>query len=162
MQTAREIAKRLRQKKKILIFGNGGSAADAQHIAAELVNRLTKTRPAIPALALTTDSSILTCIANDDDFSRVFSRQIEAFGSCDDVALAISTSGKSQNIINALQQAKLQGLFCIGLLGGSGGDAISLCDISLVVPSNSAQRIQETHITIAHILCEWLELDLFT
>ncbi|MBN1355845.1 SIS domain-containing protein [bacterium] len=156
------ILKQLREGRKLLIFGNGGSAADAQHLAAELVNRLTRRRrPAIPAIALTTDTSILTSIANDDEFSHIFSRQIEALGNRGDIALGISTSGNSPNLIRAVETARTLGLVTAGLLGGDGGKLKDLVECALVVPSFSAQRVQEIHITFCHALCEWIEKQLF-
>ena len=148
--------------KKILLFGNGGSAADAQHLTAELINRLVLSdRPAIPALSLTTDTSNLTSIANDRSFDLIFSRQIEAFGVPGDIALGISTSGNSPNVIEGMLAAKKLKMITIGFLGGNGGRLADLVDFSLVVPSTSAQRIQETHITIGHALCEFIEMRLF-
>jgi D-sedoheptulose 7-phosphate isomerase len=159
---SRMICHQLKHDKKLLIFGNGGSAADAQHLAAELVNRLSKRyRPALPAIALTTDSSILTSIANDSSFSKVFSRQIEALGEAGDVALGISTSGNSHNIVEAIAVAREKGLKTAALLGGNGGEIRSMVDYSITVPSNSAQRVQEIHITICHALCEWIENQMF-
>jgi D-sedoheptulose 7-phosphate isomerase len=146
--------------KKILLFGNGGSAADAQHIAAELVNRYRKDRPAWAAIALTTDTSILTSIANDSSFEEVFSRQIEALGQPGDVAVAISTSGNSPNIVRAVEKARQLGLRTIGLLGNDGGQVGNLVELPLVVESRQPPRIQETHITIGHILCDLIEQEL--
>ena len=147
---------------KLLVFGNGGSAADAQHMAAELVNRFVKNRRAIPAIALTTDTSILTSIANDADFSNVFARQIEALGLPGDVALAISTSGSSPNVTRALEAARAAGMKSIALTGGDGGEAALLADIALNVPtSTTTARIQEAHITAIHVLCEIIEERLF-
>ncbi len=142
---------------KILLCGNGGSAADAQHIEAELVARLKKERRAIPAIALTTNSSTLTALANDYDFSRIFVRQVEAFGATDDVLIGISTSGNSQNIIAALKYAAQKGLKTVALTGGDGGAMTAIADLSVVVPSKNTQRIQECHIAIAHIICDMLE-----
>ncbi|MCS6816493.1 MAG: D-sedoheptulose 7-phosphate isomerase [Blastocatellia bacterium] len=147
----------LRSGRKILLFGNGGSAADAQHIAAELVNRYRRERPALAALALTTDTSILTSIANDASFEDVFSRQIEALGEPGDVAVAISTSGRSPNVVRAVEVARRLGLRTIGLLGRDGGLVGQLVDVPLIVPSDETARIQETHITLGHILCELIE-----
>ena len=146
---------------KLLIFGNGGSAADAQHIAGELVNRFLRKRRGLPAIALTTDGSVLTCIANDTGFENVFARQIEALGTNADVCLAISTSGQSPNIVVACEQARSQGIKVIGLLGRDGGRVAALCDLALVVPSEDTQRIQETHNLIGHILCELIESEIF-
>ncbi len=147
----------LRAGHKVLFFGNGGSAADAQHLAAELVNRYRRERPALAALALTTDTSILTSIANDTAFEEVFSRQIEALGEPGDVAVALSTSGRSPNVVRAVETARRLGLRTIGLLGRDGGLVGQLVDVPLVVPSEETARIQETHITLGHILCELIE-----
>jgi D-sedoheptulose 7-phosphate isomerase len=155
------IADAFKANGKLLVFGNGGSAADAQHIAGELVNRFLKDRRALPAVALATDGGVLTCIANDTGFENVFARQIEALGTKGDVCLAISTSGKSKNVTVACQQARRQGIVVIGLLGRDGGKAAALCDLALIVPSNDTQRIQETHNLIGHILCELIESHLF-
>jgi len=146
---------------KLLLFGNGGSAADAQHIAGELVNRFLLKRRALPAVALTTDGGVLTCIANDTGFENVFARQIEALGAKGDICLAISTSGTSPNIVAACEQAREQGIRVIGLLGRDGGSVKSLCDLALIVESDDTQRIQETHNLIGHILCELIEAQLF-
>jgi len=152
------LAKRVISKKgKILIFGNGGSAADAQHLAAELVNRFKKERAPMPAIALTTDTSILTAIANDYDFSEVFSKQILALGKKGDIALGISTSGKSSNVIEALKVAKKLGLYTIGLSGGDGGLMRDFCDYLILVPSRETPRIQEGHLLFLHIFSELLE-----
>jgi len=142
---------------KVLVFGNGGSAADAQHIAAELVNRLNYDHPPIPAIALTTDTSILTSIGNDSSFDNVFERQVRALGRKGDVALAISTSGNSPNVLRAVEAAREIGVTTIGLAGRTGGKLATLAELALVVNADSTQRIQETHITIAHILCELVE-----
>jgi D-sedoheptulose 7-phosphate isomerase len=146
---------------KLLVFGNGGSAADAQHIAGELVNRFLQERRALPALALTTDGGVLTCIANDSGFDNTFARQIEALGKGGDVCLAITTSGNSPNVVLACKQAHELGMVVIGLLGKNGGQVAPLCDLALIVPSNDTQRIQETHNLIGHILCELIEAELF-
>jgi D-sedoheptulose 7-phosphate isomerase len=146
---------------KLLVFGNGGSAADAQHIAGELVNRFLQERRALPAISLTTDGGVLTCIANDTGFEKIFARQIEALGNKGDVCFAISTSGQSPNIIAACEQARSQGIKVIGLLGRDGGKVAGLCDLALIVPSNDTQRIQETHNLIGHILCELIETEMF-
>ncbi len=145
---------------KILIAGNGGSAADAQHIAAEFVSRFEFNRPGLPAIALTTDTSILTAIGNDYGFERLFSRQVEANGSAGDVFIGISTSGNSPNILTALQSAKELGLTTIGF-AGSGGKIQDECDICISVPSTHTPRIQECHILIGHIICAYVERELF-
>jgi D-sedoheptulose 7-phosphate isomerase len=147
----------LRRGGKLLLFGNGGSAADAQHIAAELVIRYKSDRPAIAAIALTTDSSALTACANDLGFDALFERQIEALGRKDDVAIGISTSGKSQNVLRGLRQARNMELRTVGLAGGTGGEMPSLCDAVIIIPSPITARIQEMHITIGHMLCKALE-----
>ena len=149
-------------KKKILICGNGGSAADAQHIATELVIRMTKpNRPALAAIALTTDTSMLTAGGNDIGFDNVFSRQVEALGTAGDVLIAISTSGKSENVNRAITEAKKRGMTVIGFLGKDGGASKALADIPIIIPSNDTQRIQEGHITVAHILCGIIENEMF-
>jgi D-sedoheptulose 7-phosphate isomerase len=155
------IAAAFRANGKLLVFGNGGSAADAQHIAGELVNRFLQQRRALPAIALTTDGGVVTCIANDTGFANIFSRQIEALGTKGDVCLAISTSGASGNIITACQQAREQGIKVIGLLGRDGGSVAQLCDLALIVRSQDTQRIQETHNLLGHILCELIEAEMF-
>ena len=146
---------------RLLLFGNGGSAADAQHIAGELVNRFLLKRRALPAVALTTDGGVLSCIANDTGFENVFARQIEALGTKGDLCLAISTSGTSPNIVAACEQAREQGIGVIGLLGRDGGSVKSLCDLVLIVESDDTQRIQEAHNLIGHILCELIEAEIF-
>ena len=150
--------------KKLLIAGNGGSAADAQHIAAEFVVRLSKelNRPALPAIALTTDTSILTAGSNDNGFDTIFKRQLEALGRADDCFLAISTSGNSNNLIYALEYAKENKIKTIGLLGSNGGKMKDLTDVSIIVNQNSTQHIQETHLCIYHIICDLVERSLFT
>jgi D-sedoheptulose 7-phosphate isomerase len=146
---------------KVLIFGNGGSAADAQHIAAELVNRLNYDRPPIAAIALTTDTSILTSVGNDSTFNDLFERQLRALGRPGDVALAISTSGNSPNVLRAVDAARELGITTLALTGRDGGKLARAADVSLVVDAQSTQRIQETHITIGHILCELVENALY-
>jgi D-sedoheptulose 7-phosphate isomerase len=142
---------------KLLLFGNGGSAADAQHIAAELVIRYKADRPAIAAIALTTDSSTLTAGANDLGYDTIFARQIEALGRPGDVAIGISTSGKSPNVIAALRVARAQGLKTLGFSAGSGAEMPKLCDSLLLVPSAVTARIQEMHIFLGHMLCKGIE-----
>jgi D-sedoheptulose 7-phosphate isomerase len=149
----------LKQGGKILIFGNGGSAADAQHIAAELVGRYKLERKGLSAIALSTDTSSLTAIANDYGYEHVFDRQIEALANPEDVAVGISTSGNSSNVINALQLAKNIGCKSIGLSGKSGGDMNKLCDVNLVIPAKDTARIQEMHILVGHIICHLIELE---
>lgn len=148
--------------KKVLICGNGGSAADAQHLATELVIRMAKSdRPALPAIALTTDSSMLTAGGNDIGFENVFARQVEAHGTAGDILIAISTSGRSENVNRAVREATKRGMKVIGLLGKDGGISKGLVDIPIVVPSDDTQRIQEGHITIAHIICGIIENEMF-
>ena len=145
---------------KLMFFGNGGSAGDAQHLATELTIRYKKDRAAIAALALTTDTSTLTAAGNDLGFDRIFARQIEALGHPGDVAVAISTSGKSPNVIAALRQAKAMGLVTIALGGKDGGDMVALADHALIVPSDTTARIQEMHIMLGQMLCGALEIEL--
>ena len=147
----------LKTGNKILIFGNGGSAADAQHIAAEFVVRLKLERRGYPAIALTTDSSVLTSCGNDYGFDRVFERQVEALGSFGDMAIAISTSGNSKNVVLAIQEAKRKGMQVIGFTGKGGGKMSKLCDILVDVQSSNTMRIQETHITYFHVICDLVE-----
>lgn len=142
---------------KLLFFGNGGSAADAQHMAAEFVNRFLVERRALAAIALTTDSSILTSIANDYDFSNIFKRQVEALGREGDVAFGISTSGNSENVVKAIQAAKELGMVTIALTGNDGGALRAVADYTINVNSSNTPRIQETQITIGHALCELIE-----
>jgi D-sedoheptulose 7-phosphate isomerase len=147
----------IRKGRKILLFGNGGSAADAQHIAAEMVIRYKSDRRAIAAIALTTDSSTITACANDLGYDALFARQIEALGQEGDVAVGISTSGRSRNVLAALKEARLRGMATTGLAGGDGGAMQGLCDSLVIVPSSITARIQEMHIMIGHILCKALE-----
>lgn len=149
----------VRSGKKVLICGNGGSAADAQHIAAEFVGRFERERKALPAIALTTDTSALTALANDYSFERIFARQVEALASEGDLLLAISTSGSSPNVIAAVMEAKRKGCKVVGMTGGGGKKLASLCDECILVPSHRTARIQEAHITIAHIWCEMIDSD---
>lgn len=160
-RAARMVVDALKLGGKLLVFGNGGSAADAQHIAGELVNRFLQERRALPAIALTTDGGVLTCIANDTGFASVFARQIEALGNQGDVCLAISTSGQSPNIVAGCEQARSQKIKVVGLLGRDGGKVAPLCDVGLIVPSNDTQRVQETHNLVGHILCELIESEMF-
>lgn len=158
-----KLASVIRSGKKILLCGNGGSAADSQHIAAELVIRYRSSvnRPAIPAIALTVDPSIMTAGGNDIGFDNVFARAVEAYGKKGDAIIGISTSGNSENVLRAIKQAKKQNMFTIGLLGCGGGKIDMECDYSVVVPSDVTARIQETHILIGHIWCEMIEEILF-
>jgi len=146
---------------KVFFFGNGGSAADAQHLAAEFVNRYVMDRPPLPAIALTTDTSILTSVSNDLAFDEIFAKQLRALGKEGDVAIGISTSGNSPNIIKAFEVAKEMGMKRVALTGNNGGVISKMADFSLVVPSTSTPRIQEAHILIGHILCEMVEHYLF-
>lgn len=146
---------------KILFFGNGGSAADAQHLAAELVGRFSKERSPLAAMALTTDTSILTAVANDYSFTSIFARQLEALLKKEDLAVALSTSGNSKNVLEGLITAKKVGAGTIGLTGARGYKIQELTDICLLVPSTETSRIQEAHITVGHILCDLVEQELF-
>jgi D-sedoheptulose 7-phosphate isomerase len=154
----------LNQGGKILLCGNGGSAADAQHLATELVIRMDPKlkRPAIPAIALSTDSSMLTAGANDIGYDNVFARSVEALGRKGDVLIAISTSGNSESVNRALAQARSAGMATIGLLGKDGGKSRELVDVAIIVPSSDTQRIQEGHITIGHILCALVEREMYS
>ena len=147
--------------KKTLLAGNGGSAADAQHIAAELVGRYGFDRPSIPSVALTTDTSNLTAIGNDYGYDKVFSRQMEGMGSEGDLFIGISTSGNSENIVNAINAAKAKGVTTVALVGRDGGKMAELADYAIIVPSNDTPRIQESHILIGHMICDIIEKELF-
>lgn len=155
------IGEAFRSGRKLLLFGNGGSAADAQHIAAEFVNRFLKTRPPLPALALTTDSSVLTSVSNDESFQQVFVKQIRALGSTGDVAWGISTRGQSANVVLGLEEARARGLVTIGMTGGSGGEIGTIVDHWIHVHCFRVPRVQEAHITIGHIICELVDEALF-
>jgi D-sedoheptulose 7-phosphate isomerase len=157
------IVKTYQNKKKVLLCGNGGSAADCQHIATELMIRLNHNinRPALPAIALTTDTSNLTAGGNDIGFENVFARNVEGLGNAGDLLLAISTSGNSPNVIKAAETAHKKNMNVIGLLGGNGGSLKTLVDVAIVIPSSNVQRIQEGHITVAHIICELVETELY-
>lgn len=152
-----------KNRKKLLLCGNGGSAADSQHIAAEFMIRLSHdlNRPAIPAIALTTDTSNLTAGGNDIGFENVFARNVEGLGNEGDILIAISTSGNSGNVIKAVEKAKSKNMKVIGFLGGNGGKLKSIVNIPIIIPSSSTQRIQEGHITVAHIICEAVERSLY-
>jgi D-sedoheptulose 7-phosphate isomerase len=158
---AESILKAFNNDKKLMLCGNGGSAADAQHIAAEFVNKFKLDRHPLPAMALTTDTSIITSVANDYSYEEVFSKQIQALGVEGDILLAISTSGNSKNILSAVRTAKAKGLYTIGFLGRNGGKMLSLVDLPMVVESNETPRIQETHILAGHLICELVEHVLF-
>jgi D-sedoheptulose 7-phosphate isomerase len=158
---AETIAHLLRNGRKVLLFGNGGSAADAQHLAAELVGRFGPDRLPLRAIALSTDTSILTALANDYGYNKVFARQIEALGQAGDAALAISTSGNSPNVIEAIDVARSKGLFTVGFSGETGGKMKDRVEVLFCVPSRQTPRIQETHILLGHILCELVDRELF-
>ncbi|WP_309499127.1 D-sedoheptulose 7-phosphate isomerase [Sulfurovum sp.] len=150
-----------RKGKKTILAGNGGSAADAQHIAAELVGRYGFDRPSIPSLALTTDTSNLTAIGNDYGYDKVFSRQLEGMSQEGDLFIGISTSGNSQNIITAFESARDRGVITVALVGRDGGKMAEMADFAIIIPSNATPRIQESHILIGHILCDIIEKELF-
>ena len=160
-KSANLIIDAFKKGKKLLICGNGGSAADSQHFAAEMVGRYKKDRKGLPAIALTTDTSIITSVGNDYGFDAVFEKQVEALGEKGDILFAISTSGNSPNILKAIEKAKGKDMKTIGLSGKSGGKMKGLSDIDLIVPSANTPRIQESHITIIHIICELVEGGMF-
>ena len=151
----------LKEGKKILLFGNGGSAADAQHLAAEFINRFIIERPPLPAIALSADTSVITSISNDYDYSDVFAKQIRALGHPGDVAWGITTSGSSTNVIRAFEAAKKLGMITVALTGKDGGSAEKVADYILNVSSNSVPRIQEVHITVGHVICQMIDYKLF-
>ena len=155
------IADALGRGGKLLIFGNGGSSSDAQHMAGELVGRFELERGALPAIALTTDSSVITSISNDYGFNEIFSRQIEALGAPEDIALGISTSGNSENVLTGIRKAKNMKLTTIGFSGGEGGELSKMADLCFIAPSSSTPRIQEAHITVIHIICKLVEEKLY-
>ncbi|MGC9213425.1 MAG: D-sedoheptulose 7-phosphate isomerase [Athalassotoga sp.] len=157
MSSAVKMAEALKDGKKILVCGNGGSAADAQHIAAELVGKFMKERIALPAIALNTNTSVITAIGNDYSYDDIFSRQIEAFSNAGDILIGISTSGNSKNVLKAFEVAKQRSIMTIALTGQSGGKMKDMVDVLINVPSNLTPRIQEAHITIGHIMCEIIE-----
>ncbi len=157
VSAAQETAKSLKTGHKLMVAGNGGSAADAQHLVAEFVSRLVKDRPALRAVALTTDSSILTAVGNDYGYECTFARQIEALGQPGDIFLAISTSGNSPNILRALELAHSTGIVTIGLTGARGGHMVELCDFCLRMPSDLTMKIQEAHLALEHIFCLLVE-----
>jgi D-sedoheptulose 7-phosphate isomerase len=158
---AEKFAGTFTSERKLLLCGNGGSAADAQHIAAEFVNRYSLERPALPAMALTTDTSVITSIGNDYSFDDIFSKQVKALGMEGDVLLAISTSGNSRNVLTAVKSAHSQGMYTAGFTGGDGGKLESMVDLALVVKSDLTPRIQEAHILAGHILCHLVDYILF-
>ena len=155
------IAQAFREGKKVLLFGNGGSACDASHIAAEFVNRFLMERPPLPAIALNTDVAVLTSIGNDYDYSQIFSKQLAALGNEGDVVIALSTSGSSPNVVKAIDVAKKNGMRTIVMTGGSGGKLAPMADHSFIVPSKVTARIQETHITLGHAICQMVDEELF-
>ena len=161
IQVAELLVEAFRNGKKLLVMGNGGSAADAQHLAGEIVGRFRLERPGLPAIALNTDTSILTAVGNDYGYEAIFRRQVEAHGQEGDVVIGISTSGSSPNVLSALRLAREKGCRTVGLLGKDGGSIKGLVDIDLTVPGHDTPRIQEGHITIIHILCELVEQALF-
>lgn len=151
----------IRAGNKVLFAGNGGSAADAQHLAAELVGKLSFDRPGLPSMSLTTDTSILTAIGNDYGYEEVFERQINALGKPGDVFIGISTSGRSKNLVRALKAARAKGIFAVGMTGATGGDMLALCDLCLRIPSTDTQKIQEGQIVLGHIFCGMVERAMF-
>jgi len=156
---ARALSSTLQSGGKILWCGNGGSAADAQHFAAEIVGRFRRERRGLPSIALTTDSSVVTAIANDYGYDAVFSRQVEALGAPGDVLVGISTSGNSRNVIAALEQARSIGMFTVGFAGSGGGKMAAFCDLLFAPGSNVTARVQEAHTLAGHMICDWVELD---
>jgi D-sedoheptulose 7-phosphate isomerase len=160
-QVATTCCDALRAGKKILFAGNGGSAADAQHLAGELVSRLNFDRPGLAAFALTTDTSVLTAIGNDYGYEKLFARQVNAVGTAGDVLIAISTSGRSPNILRALEEGRRKGLVTVGMTGKAGGEMPPLCDYCIRVPSSETPKIQECHIVLGHIICGLIECELF-
>jgi len=155
------IARTFREGHKVILFGNGGSATDASHIAAEFVNRFLIDRPPLPAIALNTDIAVLTSISNDFGYDQIFSKQLTALGHEGDVVIGISTSGNSPNVIKALDVARKNGMKTVVLTGGTGGKMTSIADYTFVVPSRHTPHIQETHITLGHILCQLVDEELF-
>ena len=160
-EAAAIIERALRGGGKALLFGNGGSAADAQHVAAEFVGRFSRERTPLPAIALTTDTSALTAISNDYGFEQVFARQVRALGRPGDVAIAISTSGRSPNVLAGVAAARERGMTVIGLAGRDGGELARIADLCITVPADDTQRVQECHVTIEHVMCEEVERLLF-
>ncbi len=161
MEVAKRILAAYRKGNKVLFFGNGGSACDASHLAAELVNRYKKDREGLPALALATDMAIVTSIGNDYDYAELFSRQIKTMGNKGDIAIAISTSGNSPNVLKAVEMARQKGITTVGFTGKDGGKLAGLVDYAFIIPSNNTARIQEAHITLGHLLCELIEDEMF-
>ena len=161
IEVARAIANAFNDGKKLILFGNGGSATDASHIAAEFVNRFKKERPGLPAIALNTDMAVITSIANDYDFSEIFAKQLKSLADSGDIVIAISTSGNSPNVIKAMDVAKKKRLTTIAFTGLKGDRLASKATYSFIVPSDSTPRIQETHITLGHVICQMVEEILF-
>lgn len=161
VQVAQLITHAFREGRKVLLFGNGGSSTDASHIAAEFVGRYHRDRKPLPAMALGTDMAALTCIANDYEYAEIFARQIKAHGQKGDIAIAISTSGNSPNVLKGVEAARACGLITVGWTGGKGGKLAGLVDHCFIVPSPVTARIQESHITLGHVLCELIEEALF-
>jgi D-sedoheptulose 7-phosphate isomerase len=161
VQVAHLIARAFREGHKVLLFGNGGSATDASHIAAELVGRYHRERTPLPAIALGTDMATITCIANDYEYAEIFARQVNAHGQKGDVAIAISTSGNSPNVLKGVEAARTRGLITIGWTGGKGGKLAGMVEYPFIVPSTVTARVQESHITLGHVLCELIEESLF-
>ena len=161
IEVSRLIADTLKNGSKLLLFGNGGSACDASHIAAEFINRFQRERPAFPAIALNTDMAVITSIANDYDYSTIFERQLKALAQDGDVVIAMSTSGTSPNVIKAVETAIKKGLKVVALTGAKGDKLASMSDYVFAVPSNDTPRVQETHITLGHVLCQMVEEILF-
>ncbi|MGH7205963.1 MAG: D-sedoheptulose-7-phosphate isomerase [Nitrospiraceae bacterium] len=161
VEVARLIARAFKEGHKVLLFGNGGSSTDASHIAAEFVGRYHRDRSPLPAIALGADMAALTCIANDYDYAEIFARQVRAHGQKGDIAIAISTSGNSPNVLKGTEAARAIGLITVGWTGGKGGQLASLVDHCFIVPSTVTARIQESHLTLGHVLCELIEEDIF-
>jgi len=161
VEVARLIARAFKEGHKVLLFGNGGSSTDASHIAAEFVGRYHRDRAPLPAIALGTDVATLTCIANDYTYDEIFARQVRAHGQKGDIVIAISTSGNSSNVLKGAEAARAIGLITVGWTGGKGGKLASLVDHCFIVPSTVTARIQESHITLGHVLCELIEEDVF-
>lgn len=161
LEVVQLIAQAFREGKKVILFGNGGSAMDASHIAAEFVNRFLMERPPLPAIALNTDTAVLTSISNDYDFSQVFSKQLAALGHEGDVVIGFSTSGNSANVIKAIETAKKNGMKTVVLTGGTGGKMAKLADYTFIVSTKTTARIQETHITLGHTICQLVDEELF-
>ena len=161
LEVVQVIAQAFREGKKVLLFGNGGSAMDASHIAAEFVNRFLMERPPLPAIALNTDTAVLTSISNDYDYSQVFSKQLAALGHEGDVVIGISTSGNSPNVLKAIEVAKKNGMRTVVFTGGNGGRLAKLADFTFIVPTKTTARVQETHITLGHTICQLVDEELF-